>query len=106
MALALKTGSCGEWFGKTNFQAYLGLKFTIKGKIHFGWARVKVDTLQTQQKFSATVTGYAYETIPGKAIVAGATKVPDGAEPTAALSSHTPRTSYPGHVGAGSSRDY
>jgi hypothetical protein len=90
MALALKTGSCGEWFGKTNFQAYLGLKFTIKGKIHFGWARVKVDTLQTQQKFSATVTGYAYETIPGKAIVAGATKVPDGAEPTAALSSHTP----------------
>jgi hypothetical protein len=49
-----------------------------------------VDTLQTQQKFSATVTGYAYETIPGKAIVAGATKGPDDAEPTAALSSHTP----------------
>ena len=77
MALALKTGSCGEWLGKSNFQAYLGLKFTIKGKIHFGWARVKVDTLQTQQKFSATLTGYAYETIPGKPIIAGATKDTD-----------------------------
>ena len=77
MALALKTGSCGEWMGKSNSQAYLGLKFTIKGTIHFGWARVKVDTLQTQQKFSATLTGYAYETIPGKPIIAGATKGPD-----------------------------
>jgi hypothetical protein len=103
MALALKTGSCGEWLGKSNFQAYLGLKFTITGKIHFGWARVKVDTLQTQQKFSATLTGYAYETIPGKAIIAGATKGPDGgAEPApASIKTHTPKPATVGMLALG-----
>ncbi len=25
-------------------QAYLGLKFVVKGKVHFGWARVKILT--------------------------------------------------------------
>ena len=103
MALALKTGSCGEWLGKSNFQAYLGLKFTIKGTIHFGWARVKVDTLQTQQKFSATLTGYAYETIPGKPIIAGATKGPhDGAEPApASIKTHTPKPATVGMLALG-----
>ena len=89
MAIVTATGTCGVWARQSDLQAYLGLKFTIKGKIHFGWARVKVDTLQ--RPFSATLTGYAYETIPGKAIVAGATKGPDDAEPTAVLSSHTPQ---------------
>jgi len=103
IALALKTGSCGEWLGKSNFQAYLGLKFTIKGKIHFGWARVKVDTLQTQQKFSATLTGYAYETIPGKPIIAGATNGPDdGAEPVpASIKTHTPKPATVGMLALG-----
>jgi len=54
---------------------YLGLKFKINGKTHYGWARLNVwvrwDTA------SATLTGYAYETIPGKAIVTGKTKGPD-----------------------------
>jgi hypothetical protein len=90
MAAHSKATNCGVWFGQSNFQAYLGLKFTINGKIHFGWARVKVDTDLQQRPFLATLTGYAYETIPGKAIIAGATKGPDDAEPTAALSSRTP----------------
>jgi len=77
MALATPTGSCGVWLGKSNFQAYLGLKFTIKGKIHFGWGRVKVNTDPQQRPFLATLTGYAYETIPGKPIIAGATSGPD-----------------------------
>ena len=55
--------------------AYLGLKFTIRGKIHFGWARVKV-TIPGYGS-GATLTGYAYETIPDKPIIAGATKEPD-----------------------------
>jgi len=55
-------------------QAYLGLKFAIKGKTHFGWARVKVSI---GRSITATLTGYAYETIPGKPIIAGATKGPD-----------------------------
>jgi hypothetical protein len=76
------------WAEQSNLQAYLGLKFTIKGKIHFGWARVKVDTLQ--KPFSVTLTGYAYETIPGKGIIAGATKGPDDGEPAASVTMPTP----------------
>ncbi len=60
---------------------YLGLKFKIKGRFHFGWARLTVKT--TSDDFTAILTGYAYETIPGKAIIAGATKGPDDDEPTA-----------------------
>jgi hypothetical protein len=52
--------------------AYLGLKFNIKGKTHFGWARVKVFDF-----FIVTLTGYAYETIPNKAIITGKTEGPD-----------------------------
>jgi hypothetical protein len=100
MASDSKTGSCGAWFGQSDFQAYLGLKFTIKGKIHFGWARVKVDTQRQDEPFSAILTGYAYETIPGKAIIAGATKGPVD-EPTAALSSQTPEPTTLGALALG-----
>ncbi len=67
----------GPWLdgGKGVKNRYLGLKFKIKGQFHFGWARITVTT--TQNAFTATLTGYAYETIPGKAIVAGKTKGPD-----------------------------
>lgn len=50
---------------------FLGLKFLINGEIHYGWARVS-----TAER-SAVLTGYAYETIPNKAITAGATKDAD-----------------------------
>jgi len=50
---------------------YLGLKFKIGSQFHFGWARVTVTTTASHG-FSAVLTGYAYETIPGKAIHAGA----------------------------------
>jgi hypothetical protein len=52
-------------------QAYLGLKFVIKGETHFGWARVKLSGL-TGRGATVILTGYAYETIPGKPIIAGA----------------------------------
>jgi len=67
----------GPWVdgGKGVRDRYLGLKFKIKGQFHFGWARITVKT--TSDNFKAIVTGYAYETIPGKAIVAGKTKGPD-----------------------------
>jgi hypothetical protein len=72
--------------------AYLGLKFVIKGKVHFGWMRVSAATSHpgTAVSISATVLGYAYETIPGKAIIAGATKGPDDPEPTASVDTPTP----------------
>jgi len=67
----------GPWMndGKGVKHRYLGLKFNIKGRFHFGWARLTVET--TDKYFFATLTGYAYETIPGKAIIAGQTKGPD-----------------------------
>jgi hypothetical protein len=61
-------GTLGRWLNVTN--GYLGLKFTIKGKTHYGWARLTVQVLG-QAFIRATLTGYAYETIPGKTIVAG-----------------------------------
>ena len=63
--------SKGNWLVVRN--RYLGLRFTIKGKIHFGWARLTT----TACAASATLTGYAYETIPNKPIVTGKTKGPD-----------------------------
>lgn len=59
----------GGWANVTN--RYLGLKFQIHGKTHYGWARVSTQTQGTQ--LIATMTGYAYETIPDMGIVAGQT---------------------------------
>jgi hypothetical protein len=52
---------------------YLGLKFVIKGKIHYGWARLSVDWTLGR----AILTGYAYETVPDKPILTGETKGPN-----------------------------
>src|SRR5580693_1341335 len=59
---------------------YLGLRFVIKGKIHYGWARLSVPSITLKNginAITAVVTGYAYETIPGKPIITGKTKGPD-----------------------------
>jgi hypothetical protein len=39
---------------------------------------------------ATTLTGYAFETIPGKAIITGATKGPDDIEPNASFGMPTP----------------
>jgi hypothetical protein len=91
MALCGGTSLCnsvsGEWVNVTN--RYLGLKFKIKGKAHYGWARfsVTVDTMNFD--VAGTLTGYAYETMPNKAIIAGKTAGPDadsGIEPSSPIS--------------------
>jgi hypothetical protein len=71
------TAWVGQWAdgGKGLKNRYLGLKFSANGKGHFGWARVTVTT--SGSKFTATLTGYAYETIPNKSILAGQTKGKD-----------------------------
>jgi len=66
-------GTLGQWLNVTN--GYLGLQFKIKGKTHYGWARLSVTDKNTV--ITATLTGYAFETIANKAIVAGQTKGPD-----------------------------
>ena len=48
---------------------YLGLTFLRNGRTHYGWARLTVSGA-----FVAKLTGYAYETIAGKSIIAGQTK--------------------------------
>ena len=50
------------------YNRYLGLKFAIKGKIHYGWAQLTTENLFGH---SATLTGYAYETIPNRGIKTG-----------------------------------
>jgi hypothetical protein len=68
----VSSGHKGNWYNITN--GYLGLKFIISGKVHYGWAR-----LTTESAFKDTLTGYAYETVPNKLINAGQTKGPDEA---------------------------
>ena len=70
---ALKQTWYGPWVagGAGVKNRYLGLKFKIGSQFHFGWARVTVTTT-AKNGFSAVLTGYAYETIPNKAIHAGA----------------------------------
>jgi hypothetical protein len=60
---------CG-WFNVKD--RYLGFKFQIGGKTHYGWARLNA-RLQGS-KITLVLTGYAYETIAGKSIKAGQTK--------------------------------
>jgi hypothetical protein len=64
----------GQWLHANNL--YLGLKFQIRGKTRYGWARLSVVSTKTSIT-SATLTGYAYETIPNKPIIAGNTKDAD-----------------------------
>ena len=71
----------GIWVNVKN--RYLGLRFKIKGKTHFGWARLGVQV--QNHTVVGTLTGYAYETIPGKAIKAGQTKDDDATIQPASL---------------------
>lgn len=81
----------GYWFDVKN--RYLGLKFQIGGETHYGWARLNVLANQRLQ-LTATLTGYAYETIPNKAIRAGQT---DGDNAVGQVSSE-PEQSDPQNV--------
>jgi hypothetical protein len=60
----------GKWYNAKN--KYLGLLFYIKGKVHYGWAR-----LNDRYGDDAILTGYAYETTPNKPIITGKTHGPD-----------------------------
>ena len=67
----------GPWDNAT--KRYLGLRFTINGELHYGWARLDVSCPPKVSTggLSGILTGYAYETIPNKPIIAGKTKGPD-----------------------------
>jgi hypothetical protein len=67
----------GNWFNVRDH--YLGLSFLINGKKHYGWARMNVRTTKHPFTVTGTLTGYAYETIPNKPIIAGKTHGEDEA---------------------------
>jgi hypothetical protein len=71
-------GTQGPWGNATG--RYLGFKFVINGKTHYGWARLNVTC--TSRGPYALLTGYAYETVANKPIVTGQTKGADAAEVT------------------------
>jgi len=54
---------------------YVGFKFNISGKEHFGWVRLKVSVrpFQGEMLTVSVLRDYAYQTIPGKSIRAGQT---------------------------------
>jgi hypothetical protein len=69
----------GPWVRKGKSKGvknrYLGLKFVVDGEVHYGWARLSV-TLEHDREYgdvTGTLTGYAYETVPNKPIIAGRT---------------------------------
>jgi hypothetical protein len=96
-----KTIVYGPWVNVKD--RYLGLKFQIKGNTHYGWARLNVKVSKTT--ITATLTGYAYETIPNKPIIAGKTKGRDDAsvkESNPALTVPTPEAATLGVLALGS----
>jgi hypothetical protein len=101
-AMVFKASSrlLGKWSNVKN--RYLGLRFKIRGRAHYGWARL---TVKVQgNSITAILTGYAYETIPGKGIIAGQTKGPDDIsveEPDAALTMPTPKPATLGALAMG-----
>jgi hypothetical protein len=93
----------GPWKNVKN--RYVGLRFILHGKTHYGWARLNVSTGQNL-KITAVLTGYAYETIPNKPIGAGQIKGTDEAtsgigQPEDAISTPSPRSATLGVLAAG-----
>ncbi|HTA25894.1 MAG TPA: hypothetical protein VK763_20350 [Terriglobales bacterium] len=62
------TGSSNSGSWRSAKDRYVGLQFAIGGQVHYGWARLTVD-ISGRNGIVATLTGYAYETIPGKPIM-------------------------------------
>jgi len=62
-----RTTYAGPW--KDVQHRYLGLKFKMDGKVHYGWARLNVSA--THCNIQARLTGYAYETVARKPITTG-----------------------------------
>jgi hypothetical protein len=82
---------------------FVGFKFSLSGKEHFGWLRLRI---KINGVFAITdLIDYGYETIPGKAIKAGQTKSTvngSGEEtfgPAASMTNPIPDTPQPASLG-------
>lgn len=83
----------GFWGGNLKDQ-FLGVRFLIGGKPHYGWIRLTVttDTKLHGPVIAAKITGYAYETVANKPILAGA-----GAETAVVTAKPTAEVHVPQH---------
>ncbi|MGA2022459.1 MAG: hypothetical protein ABSH02_17840 [Candidatus Sulfotelmatobacter sp.] len=68
MGFMLSWYSTGPWLGLKD--RYLGFEFYIDGQKHYGWARLSMQDFFCYLCIGR-ILGYAYETVPGKPIVAG-----------------------------------
>jgi hypothetical protein len=93
--------SHGPWVQTA--RSFLGLKFIIKGKVHYGWARLSVAA--NSHGVAGAITGYAYETIVNKPIKTNQQKgTARHLEGVHAVSSDTPLGNTLGMLARGSSR--
>ena len=76
------TQESGHWGGNPP-NRYLGVKFLIHGATHYGWIRLSANfPAKLQERATATITAYAYETEANKAISAGSSSDSPVAEST------------------------
>jgi hypothetical protein len=89
-----------ETFGWSNVtDRYLGLRFKINGEYHYGWARLTVKFHPgppAVRSWEAHLTGYAYETIANKSILAGQTSGSNdaGDDPSSSAISRNPEPQF------------
>ncbi|HEV3308326.1 MAG TPA: hypothetical protein VGZ91_17930 [Candidatus Sulfotelmatobacter sp.] len=89
----------GAFANATN--KFLGVEFKIDGQIHYGWARLTVTNFN--HGGTATLTGYAYETLPNHPIRAGQrSETADNTPAAPALSAPTATTLTLGLLALGS----
>ncbi len=86
----------GPW--PNNGQRYAGLQFEINGQIHYGWAvwTIATGVANGEPYVDAILQGYAYETVAGQALRAGA------GEPTGADVGQAPKQGTLGQLALGS----
>jgi hypothetical protein len=92
-------GSGGQWMDAND--RYLGLQFSIGNTIHYGWARLNV-LANGEGKIRAQLTGYAYETVANRPILAGQTSGSEESTAPALVSpdaDFSPPTREPATVG-------
>ena len=58
----------GLWIGKQ--QRYMGIKFKLNGKFHYGWVKLSHNKLDDE----VTLDAYAYNKLPEQGIIAGKTE--------------------------------
>jgi hypothetical protein len=94
--------SFGAWGKGRKFTGpYLGFKFLIDGEVHYGWARVNVQA--NFLNVTATLTGYAYESVANRPILTGFTHGSVDASSDASQQTQPPVAGSLGRLAAGAS---